>query len=262
VKYIRVDRVVGGVTTPFVNSVAFGTHNFSVTVGVSQSALGNQNSPTAPVVALKVVGGSATQAIDCDPSKATLREELSGGCTPQYTINTGNACHAASFYVFPQNAPWDCTKTEPGGKVGQVSDGMLCRIYKVCYTGTPNCSTGQIHWVDRNGDGKITIPEDILPSDPRLVSVFVTPFGAFSGGGTNVVPITNFATFYVTGFSKNGGGQGDPCTGPPAPDPVPSKTGGYVVGHFIKYVDTIGGSGTGDSCDFNSFGSCVVVLTK
>ena len=40
------------------------------------------------------------------------------------------------------------------------------------------------------------------------------------------------------------------------------SVGGYVVGHFIKYVDTIGGGGTGDTCDFSSFGSCVAVLTK
>jgi hypothetical protein len=93
----------------------------------------------------------------------------------------------------------------------------------------------------------------------------VTSFGAFSGNGTQVIPITNFASFYVTGWSKNGGGQGDPCDhqpGLPDPDPVPNKTGGWIVGHFIKYVDTIGGSGTGDPCDFSSFGSCVVVLTK
>jgi hypothetical protein len=97
------------------------------------------------------------------------------------------------------------------------------------------------------------------------MSVFVTPFGAFSGNGTQVVPITNFGTFYVTGWSKNGGGQGDPCPGGgglPGPDPVPSKTGGWIVGHFIKYVDTIGGGGSGDPCDFTSFGSCVVTLTK
>jgi hypothetical protein len=135
---------------------------------------------------------------------------------------------------------------------------MLCRTQGICYSGAAMCKNA-IHWVDSNGDGKITIPEDIALSDPRIVSVFVTPFGAFSGSGTNVVPITNFASFYVTGFSKNGGGQGDPC---PLADPVPGKTGGWIVGHFIKYVDTIGGVGTGETCDFNSFGTCVAVLTK
>jgi len=65
-----------------------------------------------------------------------------------------------------------------------------------------------------------------------------------------------------SGWSRNGGGQGDPCTAAPGPDPVPAKTGGWIVGHFIKYVDTIGGGTTGDTCDFSSFGSCVAVLTK
>ena len=255
VHFIRVDDAA-----PFANSLAFGlpAHSLSVTIGVKPSLQANQDSPTAPAVSLKVVGGSATQAIDCDPSKPNLRDELATGCTPHYTINKGTPCKASSYYVFPQSVDWDCTRTQPGGQVGQVSDGMLCRTQGICYSG-PSVCTNAIHWVDSNGDGKITIPQDISPSDPRIVSVFVTPFGAFSGSGANVVPITNFATFYVTGFSKNGGGQGDPC---PLADPVPSKTGGYVVGHFIKYVDTIGGGGSGDTCDFSSFGTCVAVLTK
>jgi hypothetical protein len=255
VHFIRVDDAA-----PFANSLAFGlpAHSLSVTIGVKPSLQANQDSPTAPAVSLKVVGGSATQAIDCDPSKPNLRDELATGCTPHYTINKGTPCKASSYYVFPQSVDWDCTRTQPGGQVGQVSDGMLCRTQGICYSG-PSVCTNAIHWVDSNGDGKITIPQDISPSDPRIVSVFVTPFGAFSGSGANVVPITNFATFYVTGFSKNGGGQGDPC---PLADPVPSHTGGYVVGHFIKYVDTIGGIGTGETCDFNSFGTCVAVLTK
>jgi putative Flp pilus-assembly TadE/G-like protein len=255
VQYIRVDDAA-----PFANSLSFGlpAHSLSVTIGVKPSLQANQDSPTAPAVALKVVGGSSTQAIDCDPSKPNLRDELATGCSPHYTINKGTACKAASYYVFPQSVDWDCTRTQPGGAVGQVSDGMLCRTQGVCYSGSVTCKNA-IHWVDSNGDGKITIPQDIALSDPRIVSVFVTPFGAFSGSGTNVVPITNFASFYVTGFSKNGGGQGDPC---PLADPVPSKTGGWIVGHFIKYVDTIGGGGSGDTCDFSSFGSCVAVLTK
>jgi len=255
VQYVRLDDAA-----PFANSLAFGlpAHSLSVTIGVKPSLQTNQNSPTAPTVSLKVVGGSSTQAIDCDPSKPNLRDELATGCTPHYTINKGTPCQAASYYVFPQSADWDCTRTQPGGQVGQVSDGMLCRTQGICYSG-PSVCTNANHWVDSNGDGKITIPEDIALSDPRIVSVFVTPFGAFSGSGANVVPITNFASFYVTGFSKNGGGQGDPC---PGADPVPSKTGGWIVGHFIKYVDTVGGGGTGETCDFSSFGTCVAVLTK
>ena len=260
VQFVRVDNEIGN----FGNSVAYGPHTFNTTIGVIPSLQANASSPTSPPVALKVTSkGSNGQAIDCDPSKANLRDELATGCTPQYAINRGTPCHAASFYTLPQAAPWDCTVTQTGSSVGQVDDGMLCRTQGQCYS--PRVCTNPIHWVDSNGDGKITVPEDIAPGDPRLMSVFVTAFGAFSGNGTQVIPITNFATFYVTGWSKNGGGQGDPCSGQPGlpnPDPVPNKTGGWIVGHFIKYVDTIGGSGTGDPCDFSSFGSCVVVLTK
>jgi hypothetical protein len=260
VQFVRVDNETGN----FGNSVAYGAHQFNVTIGVVPSLQANQGSPTAPPVALKVTSkGSNGQAIDCDPTKSNLRDELATGCTPQYTINHGTPCHAASFYNLPQAAPWDCTLTQTGGAVGQVDDGMMCRTQQHCYSG--NSCTHPIHWVDSNGDGKVTVPEDIAPGDPRLMSVFVTAFGAFSGNGTQVIPITNFASFYVTGWSRNGGGQGDPCSGQPGlpdPDPVPNKTGGWIVGHFIKYVDTIGGSGTGDPCDFSSFGSCVVVLTK
>jgi hypothetical protein len=260
VQFVRVDNESGN----FGNSVGYGAHSFNTTIGVVPSLQANASSPTAPPVALKVTSkGSNGQAIDCDPSKANLRDELSTGCTPQYTINKGTPCQAASFYNFPQAAPWDCTVTQTGGSVGQVDDGMLCRTQGKCYS--PRQCTSPIHWKDANGDGKITVPEDIAPGDPRLMSVFVTSFGAFSGNGTQVIPITNFGTFYVTGWSRNGGGQGDPCSGQPGlpdPDPVPTKTGGWIVGHFIKYVDTIGGGGTGTPCDFSSFGSCVVVLTK
>jgi len=257
VQFVRVDNELGS----FGNSVSFGAHSFNTTIGVIPSLQANANSPTAPAVALKVTSnGSNGQAIDCDPGKPNLRDELATGCSPQYKINQGSPCQPASFYNFPQSAPWDCTVTQTGGSVGQVDDGMLCRTQGMCYS--PRTCTSGNHWLDSNGDGKVTVPEDIAPGDPRLTSVFVTAFGAFSGNGTQVIPITNFASFYVTGWSKNGGGQGDPCTSPRGPDPVPNKTGGWIVGHFIKYVDTIGGSGSGDPCDFTSFGSCVVVLTK
>jgi hypothetical protein len=248
VAYIRADDAA-----PYANSLAFGSHSISVTIGVRASLQVNQTSPTAPAVSLKVLG-SQTQAIDCDPSKSNLKTELAEGCTPHYAINKGTPCQPYSYYTLPQSVDWLCTRTQTGGAVGQVYQGMLDRTQD----GVNSC-VHSIHWADSNSDGKITIPEDILPNDPRLVAVLVTPFGSFSGSGNAVVPIINFATFYVTGFSKQGGGQGDPC---PGADPVPNKTGGFIVGHFIKYVDTFGGGGDGTPCDFSSFGSCVAVLTK
>jgi hypothetical protein len=43
---------------------------------------------------------------------------------------------------------------------------------------------------------------------------------------------------------------------------VPTKTGGYIVGHFIKYVESINTGGGGSACDFSAFGTCVAVLTQ
>jgi Putative Flp pilus-assembly TadE/G-like len=250
VQYISVSEI-----GPGANSLTLGSHTLSVTIGVLSSLQANSTDPNAPAVSLKV-DGSQDQAIDCDPSAGTnLAYELANGCTPTYTVNRGTPCQSYQYYSsLPQTADWACTRTQTGGSVGQVYQGMLDRIQ-----GGQNQCVNPINWKDVNGDGLVTIPEDIPPGDPRIIPVFVTPFGSFGGSGNAVIPITNFATFYVTGFSKNGGGQGDPC---PGADPVPVKQGGWIVGHFIKYVETINSGGGGATCDFNSFGTCVAVLTQ
>jgi hypothetical protein len=80
----------------------------------------------------------------------------------------------------------------------------------------------------------------------------VTPFATFQGSGNDVVPVSKFATFYVTGWFSS------PCVGD---DPVPDK--GYIVGHFIKYVFALNnGGGSGELCDFNAFGSCIAVMVE
>jgi Flp pilus assembly protein TadG len=251
VQYISVSEI-----GPGANSLTLGSHNLSVTIGMKSSLQANSVDPNALPVALKVTGsGSLGQAIDCDPGTGTnLRYELGHGCTPTYTINKGTPCQPYQYYDFPQTASWDCTRVQTGGSVGQVHDGMLDRTQ-----GGLNSCVNPINWRDVNGDGKVTIPEDIPEGDPRIVPVFVTPFGSFNGNGNDVIPINDFATFYVTGFSKQGGGQGDPC---PGASPVPIKTGGFIVGHFIKYVESINTGGGGSPCNFNAFGTCVAMLTQ
>ena len=92
-----------------------------------------------------------------------------------------------------------------------------------------------------------------LPGDPRIVQVFLTPFGSFNGSGNTTVPVTNFATFYVTGWTAQGGGFANPCQGN-GDDPVPGNDAGYIVGHFIKYVFALNtGGGSGELCDFTSW---------
>jgi hypothetical protein len=76
------------------------------------------------------------------------------------------------------------------------------------------------------------------------------------------VPVSDFATFYVTGWTSQGSGFANPCQGN-GDDPVPGNDAGYIVGHFIKYIDVLNEGGGGSQlCDLSSFGMCVAVLTQ
>lgn len=185
-----------------------------------------------------MTGGSQNQSIDCDPDLPNLRDEIAHGCAPAYEINTGDACPGNAPSLWATAQPWDCVAIQTGGAVGQLEQGMKQRILN----GASTC-TSPNNWA--------SFP-NIPASDPRIVPVFVTPFGTFNGSGNEVVPVAKFATFYVTGWFSS------PCSGD---DPVPDK--GYVVGHFIKYIYVLNnGGGSGELCDFNSFGSCIAVLTE
>jgi hypothetical protein len=107
-----------------------------------------------------------------------------------------------------------------------------------------------------------TLDNDGFPlDDRRIVGVYLTAYGAFShtSGTSLTIPVTDFATFYVTGYDQS------PCTTNPAldlhpDDPIPDK--GTIVGHFIKYVSKLNTGGGTVLCDPNSFGACVPVMTK
>jgi hypothetical protein len=191
-----------------------------------------------PPVLLRVTGGSQNQSIDCDPDLPNLRDEIEQGCAPFYTINNGTTCPATAPILWSTSQPWDCVAIQTGGAVGQLEQGMRNRILG----GASTCTS------PNNWSSFPFIP----PEDPRIVPVFITPFGTFNGSGNDVVPVTKFATFYVTGWFSS------PCAGD---DPVPDK--GYVIGHFIKYIFVLNeGGGSGELCDFGSFGSCIAVLTE
>jgi hypothetical protein len=213
------------------------THNLVVKIGI-QGNLQEAQSVSDPVVLLRVTGGSQNQSIDCDPDLPNLRDEIANGCAPAYEINDGSACPGTAPALWSTAQPWDCVAVQTGGAVGQLEQGMRQRIL-----GGASTCTSPNNWSN--------FP-NIPPEDPRIVPVFVTPFGTFTGSGNEIVPVTKFATFYVTGWFSS------PCSGD---DPVPDK--GYVVGHFIKYIFVLNnGGGSGQLCNFNSFGSCIAVLTE
>ena len=232
------------------------THDLVVKLGIVAN-LANAQSVSDPVVSLRVIGGSQNQSLDCDPNLSKLKDELAFGCAPQYTKNTGTTSPggASSLWASPQ--PWACVALQTGSAVNQVPAGLNQRILgsekpSVC---PPLGEPGHNNWSMFEDPG--------LPTgDPRIVHVFLTPFGSFDGSGSGTVPVTSFGAFYVTGWTAQGQGFGNPCEGN-GDDPVPGGDAGYIVGHFIKYIFALNnGGGSGQSCDFSSFGSCVSVLTQ
>jgi hypothetical protein len=227
--------VVGGGTAG-ANSFQQGTtQNLKLTVATTGSFEVQTASANAPLVTLRVAGGgSQNQSIDCDPNISNLRQEIVGGCAPGYTIDSdGTACPSYNtLWTTPQ--PWFCVKTQTGGAAGQVDHGLNDRIQR-----GSSCT-------DDN-----TWPNYPL-NDRRVVPLFLTPFGSFSGNGNGVVPVTGFAAFYITGYS------GDPC-----PHATPAVSTGFMVGHFINYiVNDPGSTPSPKFCDINSLVPCIPVLVK
>jgi Putative Flp pilus-assembly TadE/G-like len=238
------------------NSFEQGTaHDLVVKVGIVAN-LQNAQSTSDPVVALRVIGGSQNQSLDCDPNWPNLKSELATGCRPQYTKNTGTVCPDSVAVLWSSPQPWPCVGLQTGGATNQVPAGLNLRVLgsekpSVC---PPLGEPGHNNWSMFEDPG-------LPPGDPRIVQVFLTPFGSFDGSGSTTVPVTDFATFYVTGWTAQGGGFANPCQGN-GDDPVPNDDAGYIVGHFIKYIFALNsGGGSGELCDFTSFGSCVAVLT-
>ena len=217
-------------------------HNIVVTLGI-EGSLRNATSVNEPLVALRVVGGSQNQSLDCDPAQSNLRDELQLGCAPAYTKNTGTSCPQNATALWGSAQPWPCVAVQTGSSIGQIGDGLNARVYG-SKSGTCSATTGVNNWTSFVNPG---LPD----GDPRIVELILTPFGAFSGSGSTTVPVQDFGTFYLMGW------DGDTCSS----DPAAPK--GFVVGHFIKYIQKTNNGGGGSAlCDFTAFGTCVAVLTR
>lgn len=230
------------------------THELVVRIGVKQNLQENATSVEQPPVALRVFheavnNPSQNQALDCDPAIPNLREEIARGCEPKYAINEGTACPSSSaLWASPE--PWECVAIQTGGAVNQIFQGMNKRIL-----GSEEPKAGEC----TNPNEWSTFPNLNYGNDPRIVPVFLTPFGSFSGSGNEAVPVTNFGTFYVTGWAGQGGGNTSQsiCSTDDPAEP------GTIVGHFIKYVQTLNdGSASEEPCEFSAPTPCVAVLTE
>ena len=258
---IKLAQISQGATT-WVNSLQRPTgatptsYNLDVTLGIKAS-LGAAAAVSDPPVALRVIGGSQNQSLNCDQGYSTLSDELAFGCRETYTLNTGspNCSTINRTTLWGTAQPWSCVAISTGNSTNQVPKGLNKRI--LGDEKPPNGAAACIH--PNNWSSFPNIPQD----DPRILQVFLTPFGAFSGSGNDAtVRVTDFATFYITGWTGQGSGFDNPCTGN-GDDPVPNNDPGTIVGHFIIYIDKLNpGGGSGVGCSFTSLGTCVLVLTK
>jgi hypothetical protein len=259
------------------------TYRLSVEVGIQGSFedfyrdLQNVRDP----VTLRLAGGesgSQNQALDCDPwnedpglggGTRGFVDEIAHGCRPAYAINTGDTCPGSPNDLWgtstskdDQGDPWQCVAVETGDRVSQVGTGLNLRILG---DQNPDTCTNPNNW-----DEVKQAPDPASVGDPRIIHLFLTQFGAFALSGQNTVPVTNFATFYVTGW-KGQGGHTSPCANPPPPadpnDPPirpddPVTESGTVVGHFMKYRGPLGDNTGTESCDFDGPTPCVFALTE
>jgi hypothetical protein len=86
------------------------------------------------------------------------------------------------------------------------------------------------------------------------VKLMITDFSALDGSGSTDVPVTNFAAFYVTGWTDSKCANNEPAPG--------DVKKGAIWGHFIKYVAPDPNSGGTEDCDPLGITPCIPVLVK
>ena len=211
-----------------------------------------------PPVLLRIVGSSQNGSLDCNPT-GNLREQIAIGCKPRYAINTdpnfacGNPPWKTKADIFASTPPFPCVAIQTGGTVGQFTQGIQQRILGGSNS-CPASGPGRNYW-SRYPDFPTSDTDGF--NDPRIVYVFMVPFGSFRGSGNDILPVVSFGIFYIRGWGGNGMGNDDPC-----PGAIPNVPTGDLAGNFITRVVTSGaGSGT-QACVIGSFNPCVAVLTK
>ncbi len=203
------------------------------------------------------VSGSLNQALDCDPwnPARNFEDQIALGCRPSYKKNLGTACPSkttlwgSSTSALNQGPAWPCSAVATGDKTGQIGPGMNQRILG---SKNPQTCTRPNLWPAKN------------IGDPRIIHLFITQFGAFGGSGSaDTVAVTNFATFYVTGWRGNGNADKNPCQDQSIPnhDDLVAEAG-TIVGHFFEYTGPIEGTPSSTDCDFTGPTPCISVLTQ
>jgi hypothetical protein len=222
---VKVVTLTGGAPSSY--ALSAGTH----TVGVNVALAGSLHlSAPGETIMLRLTGGSRSSAVECDGSGAAkFRASIINGCQTPYQIHGNPAiCPDAS-----PPTPADCVPTKTGAVAGPTLQGLDQR-FATCPAYSP--------------------PPNLVPGDPRIIPLMITDFSALDGSGSTQVPVTNFATFYIAGWTAS------TCGNNPAP-PFDVKKGA-IWGHFIQYAEPDPNQDAGDACDPNAITPCIPVLTR
>jgi putative Flp pilus-assembly TadE/G-like protein len=208
-------------------TLSAGTHSITVSLGIEGSLdLTNQ----ASTVMLRLTGGSLTSAVACDgQGAAEFRNAIINGCQTPYQLNPVGFCPDPS----PPVGPADCVQTKTGTTAGPTLQGLDARFATCPANNWPNFDPA---------------------NDPRVVKLLITDFSALNGNGTTTVPVTNFAAFYVTGWT------GSKCANNQAPPGDVKK--GAIWGHFVKYIEPDPDSAGDETCDPVVVTPCAPILVK
>jgi hypothetical protein len=224
----------GGTGTPYALEAG------SQSVGVSVAIEGTLHI-SDELVMLRLTGGSRTSAVSCydadsdgtpdaDPGFNNFRTAIVEGCNVPYQLNAPPA-------VCPDDAPPPgpptCVPTQTGEGAGPTLQGLDTRF--------ASCPAHDWPTIDP-------------ATDPRVVKLLITDFSALGGSGTTEVPVTNVATFYVSGWT------GSKCSN--NGDPPFEVKKGAIWGYFVKYIAPDPQSDGTEACDPTALTPCLVALVK
>lgn len=290
-------------------SVPTGNRCFFVDMGLQGAIARDQDEYP---IAFNLSTTSQHQLLDCDPNipQGQIDDAIAQGCEPFYKghdfVQTPLCPNQNSIFNLPQPAPWQdwdpktCVKTRPTASGNQLKMGFNFRFFgdknnPSCPAditpGSPGFQWGRNYWNDANnpndtvtvngvtydttytelgpvGKHDYAIPE----GDPRLVTLFFTPYDSFGFNGQQTFPVVGLGRFYITGYGR-AGTIDDPCNGGdmsgipgagrlPPPD-LNFGNNYFVWGHFVKDV-VLSGSATpsGVLCDPSSLTPCIATLVE
>jgi Putative Flp pilus-assembly TadE/G-like len=208
-------------------TLSAGTHTINIDVGVEGSL---NLSTQAETVMLRLTGGSRSSAVACDGTGAAeFRNSIINGCRTPYQLNPVGYCPDPN----PPVGPADCIPLKTGTTAGPTLQALDTR-YSACPAN---------NW-----------PAFDAANDPRVVKLMITDFSSLGGSGTTEVPVTNFAAFYITGWTGSACANNDPPPG--------DVSKGAIWGHFMKYIEPDPDSTGTETCDPLTVTPCVPVLVK